>query len=275
MLRMPQMMEIATLLAERTPLPDAVIRFGMRSFISGVEREPDVLAGEFAQRMDSYAIAEHTDTANAQHYEIPNEFFGLFLGPHRKYSSAFYPTGRESLAEAEALALTQTCSNAALVDGQDILELGCGWGSLSLWMAAQYPKARIVSVSNSASQRIYIQEEARKRGITNLAVLTCDMNVFEPGKRFDRIVSVEMFEHMANWRQLLARVRDWIKPDGRLFLHIFAHTSRPSYYSENDDNWMARHFFTGGIMPSVDLIRQYPPVFQRGRGMALERHELL
>ena len=167
---MPHMMEIATLLAERIPLPDAVIRLGIRSFISGVEREPDLLAAEFAQRMDSYAIAEHTETANTQHYEIPNEFFGLFLGPHRKYSSAFYLTGHESLAEAEALALTQTCSHAALADGQDILELGCGWGSLSLWMADQYPNARIVSVSNSTSQRLYIQDEAKRRGFTNLTV---------------------------------------------------------------------------------------------------------
>jgi cyclopropane-fatty-acyl-phospholipid synthase len=246
------MSAIATFLAEHTPLPDVLIRSGMRNFISSVV---------FAGQMAGYAIAEHTDAANAQHYELPPEFFTAFLGPNRKYSSCLYPSGFESLGEAEAIALAETCAHAGLADGQEILELGCGWGSLSLWMAAHYPGARIVSVSNSAPQRLYIEGQAKARGLTNLTVLTCDMNVFHPAERFDRVVSVEMFEHMANWRPLLERVHTWLKPQGRLFLHIFTHPSRPSHYAQDESNWMARHFFTGGIMPSIGLIRQYPDLF--------------
>jgi cyclopropane-fatty-acyl-phospholipid synthase len=253
---------LAIALAERTPLPDFAIRAGMRAFIAGIEQAPVVADADFARAMDGHPIAEHADAANAQHYALPPEFFAAFLGLHRKYSSCFYPTGEEILAEAEAAALRETALHAALTDGQEVLELGCGWGSLSLWMAARFPRSHIVAVSNSASQRLYIETQARWRGLTNLRVITADMNHFQPAGQFDRIVSVEMFEHMANWRPLLSRIRSWLKPDGLLFLHIFTHPARPSRYEVGDGNWMSRHFFTGGIMPSATLIREFADLFR-------------
>jgi cyclopropane-fatty-acyl-phospholipid synthase len=251
-------------LAERAPLPDFVIRAGMRRVIAANDASitPPGTDAAFARAMGEHAIAEHADAANRQHYELPPEFFALFLGPHRKYSSCLYPTGQESLGEAEAIALAQTVAHAELANGQEILELGCGWGSLSLYMAEKFPGARITSVSNSAPQRGYIEARARERGLTNLTVITCDMNDFATDKAFDRVVSVEMFEHMANWQALLSRVRTWLKPDGKLFIHIFTHTHRPARYDWRDpEDWMGQHFFTGGIMPTVGLIRQFPDLF--------------
>ena len=255
-------MNAAIALAERGLLPDWAIRAGMRAFIADIEKQAGMSDAEFARDMAARAIAERTDAANAQHYELPPDFFTRFLGPNRKYSCCLYPTGRESLGEAEAIALAESCAHADLADGQDILELGCGWGSLSLWMAKQYPNATITAVSNSAPQRLYIEGQARARGLANLTVITADMNVFAPGGVFDRVVSVEMFEHMANWQPLLARIRTWLKPQGRLFLHIFTHPSRPVRYEQGDGNWMAQHFFTGGIMPTPGLIRQFPDLFR-------------
>ena len=254
-------MDASIALAEKGLLPDWAIRAGMRAFIAEIEKHSGMSDAEFARDMAARAIAERTDAANAQHYELPPEFFTRFLGPHRKYSCCLYPTGHESLGEAEALALIETCDHADLLDGQDVLELGCGWGSLSLWMASRYPRSRVTAVSNSAPQRLYIEEQARARGLANLTVITADMNGFAPSGHFDRIVSVEMFEHMANWQPLLARIRTWLKPQGRLFLHIFTHPSRPVRYEQGDGNWMAEHFFTGGIMPTAGLIRQFPDLF--------------
>jgi cyclopropane-fatty-acyl-phospholipid synthase len=222
------MMKLALSLAERGLLPDSVIRAGMRAFISGIERQADVPDTAFVAEMARRPIAVHTADANAQHYELPPAFFTHFLGPARKYSCALYPAGTESLAEAEQLALAETAAHADLKDGQAILELGCGWGSLTLWMAAHFPAARIMAVSNSAPQRRYIEDQARARNLSNITVITADMNVFDPGARFDRVVSVEMFEHMSNWRPLLTRIRGWLKPDGALFLHNFTHRRRPS-----------------------------------------------
>jgi cyclopropane-fatty-acyl-phospholipid synthase len=216
----------------------------------------------FALSMSEHAIAEHADAANRQHYELPPAFFALFLGPHRKYSSCFYATGNESLAQAEELALAKTCAHANLQDGQEILELGCGWGSLSLYMAQKFSQARITSVSNSAPQRLHIEAQARLKGLFNLNVITADMNDFAIDRCFDRVVSVEMFEHIANWRALLSRVRGWLTPQGQLFLHIFAHRHRPTRYDWRDpQDWMGQNFFTGGIMPTVGLIRQFPDLF--------------
>ena len=216
----------------------------------------------FAREMAVRAIAEHADAANAQHYEVPAEFFAMVLGPNRKYSSCFYDSARSSLAEAEDEALRQTIAHADLRDGQSILELGCGWGSLSLRMARDFSNAAITSVSNSHSQRAYIEEKAASRGIGNLRVITRDMNVFMPDRRFDRVVSVEMFEHMMNWRELMTRLKGWMQPDGRFFMHIFTHRAGAYLFDRADkEDWIAQHFFTGGVMPSHGLIRQYADLF--------------
>ncbi len=251
---------------EDAPLPDFVTRPAIGFLVEGARKK---LIGAssaaniaFAEEMSARPIAEYTDMANEQHYEVPAAFFERVLGPRLKYSSCLYPTGRETLAQAEEIALTETCQHAGLKDGQDILELGCGWGSLSLWMAEHYPNARITAVSNSNSQRESIETKARARGLHNLTILTCDMNDFTIDRTFDRIVSVEMFEHMANWRALLTRARGWLKADGRLFLHVFSHKSAPYKFDVNDEtDWIAKYFFAGGVMPSHDLIKAFPDLF--------------
>jgi cyclopropane-fatty-acyl-phospholipid synthase len=255
-----------TSILERLPVPDSVMRRGIEHLVDRTHRrmfaQPPDSDRTFAAGMHAYPIAEHPLEANAQHYELPQEFFGLVLGPHRKYSCGLYNAPNDTLEKAEVAALTETCVHADLRDGQSILELGCGWGSLSLWMAERYPRARIFAVSNSVSQRRYITATARERGLTNLSVITADMNAFDTASRFDRVVSVEMFEHMANWEALLTRVRKWLRPDGRLFLHVFSHAAAPYRFDSGDKaDWIARHFFTGGIMPSHSLARRFPNLF--------------
>ncbi len=257
---------------EGAPLPDAMRKAAIQLLVSGARKQaasaaPDADA-DFARQMAVRPIAEHTDAANAQHYEVPAAFFEACLGPRLKYSSCLYAPG-ETLAQAEDRALAETCLHADLIDGQRILELGCGWGSLSLWMARAYPHAQITSVSNSASQGEFIAGRARAEGLTNLTVVTADMNDFDPPNteegdagRFDRVVSVEMFEHMANWRALLSRVKTWLKPDGRLFIHIFTHrTGAYRFDVEDEADWIAQHFFAGGVMPSHGLMAQFPDLF--------------
>jgi cyclopropane-fatty-acyl-phospholipid synthase len=252
--------------AERVPLPDIVIRAAIQRLCSRTatrlasgNAESDA---SFADEMAARHIAEYTDEANAQHYEVPQAFFAKVLGPNRKYSSCFYREPASTLQEAEEESLRQTVEHAELHDGQSILELGCGWGSLSLWMARQFPHAHITAVSNSHSQRIYIEGEAAWRGLRNLRVITQDMNVFDPKQRFDRIVSVEMFEHMMNWRELMTRLRAWLAPDGRFFMHIFTHRAGAYLFDRTDkEDWIAQHFFSGGVMPSHHLVRQYADLF--------------
>jgi cyclopropane-fatty-acyl-phospholipid synthase len=255
---------LAARAVERTPIPDAVARLGVGYLVGRARRQLDAQAPDetlFVREMDQRPIAIATEDANRQHYELPADFFALILGPRRKYSSCLYAAG-DSLADAEDRALAETCAHAGLANGQEILELGCGWGSLSLWMAEQYPASRITAVSNSASQRAYIESEAQRRGLGHLRVITADMNDFSADGAFDRVVSVEMFEHMSNWRALLTRARSWLKLDGRLFLHVFTHRSRPYSFEVADEaDWIARHFFTGGIMPSHGLIRRFPDLF--------------
>lgn len=252
--------------AERLPLPDALTRGGIRFLVARTDARLSAAGAmadaRFAEAMAAYPVAEHPQAANAQHYEVPAAFFARCLGPQRKYSCCLYAAPGTTLDEAEEAALSETCLHADLRDGQDVLELGCGWGSLSLWMAERYPVARITAVSNSQSQRAFIEGEIAVRGLTNLAVVTADMNGFAPGKRFDRIVSVEMFEHMANWAALLERARSWLSPDGRLFLHVFTHAEAPYRFDRADaSDWIAQHFFTGGIMPSHGLVRQFETRF--------------
>ena len=251
---------------EDAPLPDFVTRPAIGYLVEGARRKlrraPRDEAARFVAEMSSRPIAEHTAAANAQHYEVPAPFFETCLGPRLKYSSCLYPTGAETLAEAEEFALAETCAHAGLVDGQDILELGCGWGSLTLWMAQHYPQARVTAVSNSRSQRAFIEKRAAVLGLGNVTVITADMNDFTMERAFDRIVSVEMFEHMANWRPILARVKTWLKPDGRFFMHVFSHTAAPYRFEVADrTDWIAQYFFSGGVMPSHDMIREFPDLF--------------
>ncbi|MDG2523472.1 cyclopropane-fatty-acyl-phospholipid synthase [Caulobacter segnis] len=250
------------------PAPDFVTRPAIASLVAGARRglatenRPDIDA-RFAAEMAARPVAEHTDAANAQHYELPPRFFECVLGPRLKYSSCLYPAAVTTLAEAEVFALAATCDHAGLRDGQQVLELGCGWGSLSLWMAEQYPASRITAVSNSRPQREHIEAQARARGLTNLRVITADMNDFDIAEYFDRIVSVEMFEHMANWRALLTRAKGWLAADGRMFIHVFTHATTPYRFEVSDrSDFIAQHFFTGGVMPSHGLIRQFPDLFE-------------
>jgi cyclopropane-fatty-acyl-phospholipid synthase len=251
------------------PFPDFVTRPAIDSLVSEARRRLDREAphdeAAFARDMAQRAIAEHTAAANAQHYELPPEFFEICLGARLKYSCCLYPTADTTLNEAEEAALADTCAHAGLADGQRVLELGCGWGSLSLWMAERYPNSTITAVSNSHGQRGHIEAQARSRGLTNLKVITCDMNDFKPegDGGFDRIVSVEMFEHMSNWRALLTRAHGWLKPDGRMFIHIFTHRDAPYRFDHTDSgDFIAQHFFTGGVMPSRGLMRQFPDLFR-------------
>jgi cyclopropane-fatty-acyl-phospholipid synthase len=253
-------------LVERGLVPDAVLRLAIRRLLAArlAEERADDLT-EVARRTDALvarmresAIAIATSDANAQHYEVPPRLFELVLGKRLKYSCCLYEKESSTLHEAEEAMLALTCDRAGLADGQDVLELGCGWGSLTLWMAEKYPGSRITAVSNSRDQRRFIEERARRRGLSNVRVRTADMNSFDAGRQYDRVVSVEMFEHMRNWPRLLSRVASWMRPDARLFLHVFSHRTLAYPFDVRDaSDWMAREFFTGGLMPSDRLLERF------------------
>ena len=257
------MISLDDLLA-RNLLPDAAIRIGIRNLLakklrqeshSDVVARSEALAG-FIDDLKTSPIAIKTAAANDQHYEVPTEFFQLVLGPRMKYSGGYWPREDTTFPESEDAMLELTCRRACLADGQDVLELGCGWGSLTLWIAEHFPKSRITGVSNSATQKIYIESEAARRGLRNVTILTADMNDFEAGDAaFDRVVSVEMFEHMKNYRLLLAKIARWLRAQGKLFVHIFTHRELAYHFEGSDpSDWITRYFFEGGTMPSDDLL---------------------
>ena len=248
-------------------MPDWLVRLGIRRLLR--QRLRDEFAGgpdavwkrqrRLWQRLDLGPVAEQVQLANDQHYEVPPGFFERVLGPRLKYSSGLWEAGTESLGQAERAMLELTCVRAELEDGQRILELGCGWGSLTLWMAEHYPQAQITAVSNSADQRAFILERAARQGFRNLDVITADMNDFAPTRTgFERVVSVEMFEHMRNHRELMRRIAGWLRPGGKLFVHLFSHREVTYLFEPRDaSDWMSREFFSGGVMPADALLLRH------------------
>jgi cyclopropane-fatty-acyl-phospholipid synthase len=253
-------------LLARGLVPDRVLRRAVRSRVTGLadgferlgsdgraERERAVLA-----RLDSGPIAVETEEANRQHYDLPSDFFLHVLGPRLKYSCCLWPPSVRELAEAEEAMLALTAERAGLDDGQSILDLGCGWGSLALWAGERYPRSQVVALSNSREQGLFIERACRERGLTNVEVITAEIGRFAPERRFERIVAVEMFEHLRNHGELLRRIAGWLEPEGRLFVHVFC--NRRQVYEFDPDGtggWMARHFFAGGMMPSWDYLARY------------------
>jgi cyclopropane-fatty-acyl-phospholipid synthase len=251
--------------AEAGRIPDPIVRVGIRSMLRRRLREErqreDAHGGEawrsFLGHLRDSPVAVETQQPNEQHYEVTTAFFQRVLGRHLKYSACYWPEGVTALDDAEEAMLRLTTERAQMKDGLQVLDLGCGWGSLTLWLAERYPASRILAVSNSGTQRDFIRAESERRGLNNVAAEKADVTTFEPGRRFDRVVSVEMFEHMRNPEELLARVARWLEPDGRLFVHVFAHQRYAYLYgTEGASNWMGRWFFTGGMMPSDSLYLQ-------------------
>lgn len=247
-------------LVEKGYVPDVLTRIGIRQILkqrlakenrnfSNPNALPNLLAS-----MASSPLALNTEDANVQHYEVPTPFYDYCLGDHKKYSCCLFGEHVHNLSTAEEHMLVLSCERAGVTDGMEILELGCGWGSLTLWLGVHYPRSKITAVSNSTTQKEYIDAKATELGVTNINVKTCDMNDFETQDQFDRVLSIEMFEHMRNYEQLFSNISGWLKPDGKLWFHVFCHRTMPYFFQDDGKtDWMARHFFTGGLMPSWDL----------------------
>jgi len=254
---------LSTRLLERDILPDWLVRAAIRRLVGqrlaeetrGSLEERQRRLQDLLARLRASPIAINTSDANEQHYEVPAAFFSEVLGKNRKYSCCYWPAGVADLDAAEEAALEVTVARAGIEDGMKVLDLGCGWGSLSLWIAEHFPNATVTSVSNSRSQHDYIRSTAENRGLDNIEVHVADMNDFAAPGTYDRIVSVEMFEHMRNYETLLGRIAGWLRPGGTLFVHIFTHLRYAYPFEVRDEtDWMARYFFTGGIMPSDHLL---------------------
>ncbi len=256
-------MKLTDRLLEQNKLPDSLIRIGIRRLLKQRLEDETKANTELQQahlmeliaELKASPVAVNTADANTQHYEVPTQFYQYCLGKHLKYSSGYWNEGVTNIDTSEKDMLEITCARAELSNGQDVLELGCGWGSLSLFMSAKFPQSNFTVVSNSRTQKIYIDGQAKQRNINNLTVITADMNAFSIDKTFDRVVSVEMFEHMRNYELLMAKVASVLKPDGKLFVHIFTHkTFTYKFEVKDDSDWMSKYFFTGGIMPGDDLL---------------------
>ncbi|MCE3225820.1 MAG: SAM-dependent methyltransferase [Bacteroidetes bacterium] len=253
-------------LLEKNLVPDFLIRTGIRKLLKQRLNDEKKTTPELqkhhllslVEELKKSPIAVHTKDANEQHYEVPTEFYKYCLGKHLKYSSGFWKNGVHDIDTSEKDMLELTCERARLANGQEVLELGCGWGSLSLFMSAKFPKSNFTVVSNSRTQKVYIDEQAKERGITNLTVITCDINEFTIDKKFDRVVSVEMFEHLRNYEVLFKKIASFLKDDGKMFVHIFTHKEYAYKFEVKDESdWMSKYFFTGGIMPSNDLFSYF------------------